>query len=199
MNSTSAADQQRAGCRPSARRTAGAPRPGSRRPARSRSAMYGTILPIITSSGARRRGEQVLHRAALALARHRQRRHHHHRHRQDHAHQARHDVVARQPRGCSGAARAARTAASPGCSRASGPCRSCAERLARDDCASAASALPVAAGSVASASSSSAGRSPRSRLAREIGRDHQHELHLAARQQAVGLGLARAAAATMRK
>ena len=57
--------------------------------------MYGTILPVITSSGVHGHREQVLHRAALALARDREPRHHHHRHGQDHAHQPRHDVVLR--------------------------------------------------------------------------------------------------------
>ena len=42
-----------------------------------------------------RHGQQVLHRAAFALARDREPRHHHHGHGQDHAHQARHDVVLR--------------------------------------------------------------------------------------------------------
>ena len=76
-----------------------------------------------------RHRQQVLHRAALALARDRERGHHHHGHRQHDAEQPRHDVVARSvPRGCSVAARAARTAAAPAARSASGPSRSCVER-----------------------------------------------------------------------
>mgnify|MGYP003937742709 CR=1 FL=1 len=47
----------------------------------------------------RRRRKEIFHRAALCLPRNREARHHHHRHRQDHAHQARHDVVLREALG----------------------------------------------------------------------------------------------------
>ena len=76
-----------------------------------------------------RRREQVFHRAALAFARDREARHHDQRHREDHAHQARHDVVLRDRlRGCRGCgpARRMRPACRSEC--ASGPVRS----LSRD-------------------------------------------------------------------
>ena len=95
----------------------------------------------------RRRREQVLHRAALALARHREAGHHHHRHRQDHAHQPGHDVVLRDRlRGCRAGARAPRTAPARRRSGASGPVRSLRWRPTCASSRTAASAAPVAAG-----------------------------------------------------
>ena len=52
-----------------------------------------TILPSITSSGLHRHGEEVLHRAALALAGDGERRHDHQGHGEDDAHEPGHDVV----------------------------------------------------------------------------------------------------------
>jgi len=76
------------------------------------------------------------------------------------------------------------TGSARGRSVASGPSRSRLRTVAARTLMLA-TALPVAAGSVASASSRSSGRLPAQQLAAEIGRYLQHELHLARADQFV--------------
>ena len=104
------------------------------------------------------------------------------------AHQAGHDVVLRDRLpGCRARGPADRSGRRCALSDASGPLRSFCKRCDRAACSSEPSALPVAAGSVASASTSIAGRSPRSRSRLKFCGMLIDELHLAAREQLAAL------------
>ncbi len=136
-----------------------------------------------------RHGEQVLHGAALALAGDRQRGHEQRRHHQHDADEARHDVEHGQLLGIVASMnheleRRRRQAAPAGPAAGRGRARS---QMA----ASAAVALPMAEGSVASASIRIEGVSPRSTARSKFGGNLDDEQHLALRQRAFGLGLRR--------
>ena len=132
---------------------------------------------------ARRHGEQVLHRAALALARDGQRGDHHHRHRQHDAHQARHDVVLRDRLGVvvrvdaqlDGPSLAARKRERPFEVVARGPST---RARAASRCA-----LLVAAGIGGVGLDEDRGPLAAQQIAREILGNVDDELHFAAREQ----------------
>jgi hypothetical protein len=125
-----------------------------------------------------RRGQQVFQRAALAFARHGHGRHHHQRHRQDHAHQPRHHVVGGDAFGVVAAVQAQLEGRMAGAQRGQRAHQLMHQRQRGSDC-SAATAGPVAAGSVASAYTASAGLFAAQQAAREVGREDQRKLHLA--------------------
>ena len=108
-----------------------------------------------------RHGQQVLHRAALALARHGERRHHHHGHGEDHRQQARHDVEPRLALGIVAALQHHLDGARLACAARRAGRRGRAAAPARWPAPPAASGLAAAIGSVASASIRIWARSPR--------------------------------------
>ena len=137
-----------------------------------------------------RRGEKVLHRAALAFAGDGERGHHHHGHGEDHGQQAGHDVeVLTCLRGCSGAAARPRWNRRRCAGQLSGPTRSCASACSMAGLA-AASGLAgrhrIGGVGVDQDLGALAAHQP----AGEVGRDGDDELHRAALQQLVGLGFA---------
>ena len=130
-----------------------------------------------------RHRQQILHRAALALAGDRQRRDEQRRHRQHDADQARHDVEHGQLLGIVAGVdheleRRARRLASAGSAAGRGRARSTMA-------ASAAVALPMAEGSVASASTRIEGVSPRSTERSKFGGNVDDEQHVALRRARV--------------
>ena len=137
-----------------------------------------------------RHREQVLHRAALALAGDRDRGHHHHGHGQDGADQARHDVVFGRAFGVVAAVDAQIERRARRLSAASGPVRSCASavRFERGE-----RCQRVAGRDRVGGVGLDQDRRPLAaqQLAREVRRNAEHELDLAAREQLGRLGLAR--------
>ena len=126
-----------------------------------------------------RHGEQVLHRAALALAGDRQRGHEQRRHHQHDADQSRHDVEHGELLGIVAGVhdeleRRRRPARPAGSAAGRG-------RARRDRRPSAAVALPIAVGSVASASIRTDGVSPRSTERSKFGGTFDDELNIALR------------------